>query len=88
MFALCAESLSERSAAAGIGQVCALGNVAGFACPTLIGWIRDTTGSFKMGLLPMIVLAILGAIVTLLLKRRPPVADHSVDPQSTLQRVP
>lgn len=72
MFALCAESLSERSAAAGIGQVCAIGNVAGFICPTLIGWIRDLTGNFRMGLLPMVVLALLGMFVTLTLKRNRP----------------
>ncbi|HEY1609475.1 MAG TPA: MFS transporter [Paraburkholderia sp.] len=72
MFALCAESLSERSAAAGIGQVCALGNVAGFICPTLVGWIRDLTGNFRMGLLPMVVLAVLGLFVTLALKRNRP----------------
>jgi MFS transporter, ACS family, tartrate transporter len=69
MFALCSESLSERSAAAGIGQVCAIGNVAGFICPTLIGWIRDMTGNFRMGLVPMVVLALLGMVVTLALKR-------------------
>jgi ACS family tartrate transporter-like MFS transporter len=71
MFALCSESLSERSAAAGIGQVCAIGNIAGFLCPTLIGWIRDFTGNFKMALLPMIVLALIGTVVTFMLKRQP-----------------
>lgn len=74
MFAMCSESLSEQSAAAGIGQVCAIGNIAGFVCPTLIGWIRDLTGNFRMGLLPMVILAIIGAIVTLTLKRNTHVA--------------
>jgi MFS transporter, ACS family, tartrate transporter len=87
MFALCAESLSERSAAAGIGQVCAIGNIAGFACPTLIGWIRDLTGSFKMGLLPMVALAVLGAIVTLLLKRQRASSPEPDPSASRLQRV-
>ena len=69
MFALCAESLSARSSAAGIGQVCAIGNIAGALCPTLVGWIRDLTGNFRMGLLPMVVLALVGTVVTLLLRR-------------------
>jgi ACS family tartrate transporter-like MFS transporter len=91
MFALCAESMSENAAAAGIGQVCAIGNVAGFICPTLIGWIRDLTGNFRMGLLPMVVLALLGMAVTLALKRRhrvPPLPPGpSGSPGSGLQQV-
>jgi ACS family tartrate transporter-like MFS transporter len=69
LFALCAESLSTRSAAAGIGAVCAIGNIAGFVCPILMGWIRDATGSFRMALLPMAVLALIGTVITLALKR-------------------
>ncbi|WP_233834757.1 MFS transporter [Paraburkholderia sp. ZP32-5] len=72
MFALCAESLSARTSAAGIGQVCAIGNIAGVLCPTLVGWIRDLTGNFRMGLLPMVVLALIGTLVTLTLRRERP----------------
>jgi MFS transporter, ACS family, tartrate transporter len=82
MFAMCSESLSERSAAAGIGQVCAIGNVAGFICPTLVGWIRDMTGNFRMGLLPMVVLALIGIVVTLALKHK-----HTTPPGSPLQQL-
>jgi ACS family tartrate transporter-like MFS transporter len=85
MFALCAESLSERAAAVGIGQVCAIGNIAGFLCPTLIGWIRDLTGNFRMGLLPMVALALIGTLVTLTLKRTPAGDGTSGSPDALQQ---
>lgn len=69
LFALSAESLSKKLAPAGIGQVCAIGNIAGFLCPTLMGWLRDRTHSFKAGLLPMVILALLGVVITLSLRR-------------------
>jgi ACS family tartrate transporter-like MFS transporter len=69
MFALTAESLSDRAAAVGIAQVCAIGNIAGLVCPLLIGWIKDLSGSFMVGLLPMVALAVIGGIMTLLLNR-------------------
>ncbi len=71
MFALTAESLSDRASAVGIAQVCAIGNIAGLVCPLLIGWIKDLSGSFMVGLLPMVALAVIGGIMTLLLNRKP-----------------
>ncbi len=70
LFALCTESLSAQSSAVGIAQVCALGNVAGLVCPLLIGWMRDLTGSFALGLLPMVVLALVSAAVVPLVRLR------------------
>ena len=72
MFALTAESLSASASPVGIAQVCALGNVAGLVCPFLVGWIRDLSGSFTTGLLPMVLLALLAAAVTLALGRARP----------------
>lgn len=70
LFALTAESLSDRSAAVGIAQVCAIGNIAGGVSPLLIGWIKDLSGSYMIGLSPMIFLALVAAVTTLLLNRR------------------
>jgi hypothetical protein len=73
MFALTAESLSSSASPVGIAQVCALGNIAGLVCPLLVGAIKDWTGNFNMGLLPMVVLALLAAWITLALGRARPV---------------
>jgi MFS transporter, ACS family, tartrate transporter len=70
VFALTAESLSDRASAVGIAQVCVIGNIAGLVCPFLVGWIKHVTGSFHMALLPMVVLALLGAVITFSLGRR------------------
>ena len=43
--------LHGAAAAGAIALINALGNVGGFAGPFMIGWIKDTTGSFTWGLL-------------------------------------
>src|ERR1700733_2371268 len=43
--------LSGAAAAGAIALINSLGNMGGFAGPFLIGWIRDSTGSFTWGLL-------------------------------------
>ena len=73
MFALTAESLSSAASPVGIAQVCAIGNVAGLVCPFLVGWIKDMSGNFSLGLLPMVVLALLAAGITLALGQARPV---------------
>jgi len=77
LFALTAESLADRSSAVGIAQVCAIGNIAGLVCPLLIGWIKDETGSFTLGLSPMIALALIGTATTLFISRQ----RHAVGPE-------
>ena len=42
--------LSGSAAAAGIATINSIGNLGGFVGPTLIGWIKDLTGSFLWGL--------------------------------------
>ncbi len=73
IFALTAESLSAAASPVGIAQVCAVGNIASLVCPFLVGWIKDLSGSFRMGLLPMVLLALVAATVTLTLGRPRPV---------------
>ena len=64
-WALSTEWLAAGAAAAGIAQVNALGNLAGFVGPFLLGWIKEETGSYALGMLPMIALAVLGGIAVL-----------------------
>ena len=53
--------LSGTAAAAGIALINALGNLSGFAGPFAMGWIKDQTGSFALGLL-LIAACALGAM--------------------------
>src|SRR3954452_4244985 len=59
--------LSGSAAAAGIATINAIGNLGGFVGPTVIGWIKDTTGSFLGGLYVVAGLLCLSAVLTLLL---------------------
>jgi MFS transporter, ACS family, tartrate transporter len=68
-WALSTETLVAGAAAAGIAQINAIGNLAGFVGPFLLGWIKEMTGSYALGLLPMIALAVAGGIVTLTMGR-------------------
>jgi ACS family tartrate transporter-like MFS transporter len=45
------EFLSGRKAAAGIAAINSIGNLGGFFGPTIIGWAREATGSFTVGLM-------------------------------------
>ncbi len=42
--------LKGKSAAVGIAVVTMMGILGGFAGPAWIGWMRDVTGSFRIGL--------------------------------------
>lgn len=68
-FALTAESLSKAASPVGIAQVCAIGNIAGLVCPFLVGLLKDMTGEFAMGLVPMVVLAAIATVTTLAIGR-------------------
>jgi ACS family tartrate transporter-like MFS transporter len=66
--------LSGSAAAAGIATINSIGNLGGFVGPTLIGWIKDSTGSFLGGLYFVSGLLVLSAVLTLLLSRAKQVA--------------
>src|SRR5204862_2928914 len=59
--------LSGSAAAAGIATINSIGNLGGFVGPTVIGWVKDTTGSFLGGLYFVAGLLCLSAVLTLLL---------------------
>jgi MFS transporter, ACS family, tartrate transporter len=68
-WALSTEWLSASAAAAGIAQINAIGNIGGFVGTYLLGVIKDATGSYPMGLLPLAVLSAAGCIAVLVLGR-------------------
>ncbi|MBV9825742.1 MAG: MFS transporter [Alphaproteobacteria bacterium] len=71
-WALSSEMLGPAAAAAGLAQINALGNLAGFVTNYLLGWIKDETGSFALSLMPIVVLSAAGMIAVLLIGRGRP----------------
>jgi len=61
--------LSGAAAAGGIALINALGNVAGFAGPYLVGLVKDATGGYAGALLTFGVLMLAGAALALALRR-------------------
>jgi len=68
-WAVSTEWLSASTAAAGLAQINALSNLAGFGTTYLMGFIKDLTGRFSLALLPLVVLAGAAALAILLLGR-------------------
>ena len=60
--------MTGTSAAAGIAAINSIGNLSGFAGPYLMGYLKDQTGSFTVGLLILGGCALVGAIVAMTLK--------------------
>ncbi len=55
--------LTGTAAAAGIALVNAIGNLGGYLGPFAVGWIKDATKSFEMGLYFLAGFSLLGAVV-------------------------
>ncbi len=62
--------LTGAAAATGIALINSVGNLGGFVGPVVIGWIRESTGSYAYGLYFLGSLSVLASIVSLLLVRR------------------
>jgi len=56
--------LTGTAAASGIAWINSIGNLGGFFGPTMVGWVKDYTGSFAGGLYVLAGLAVLSAAVT------------------------
>jgi MFS transporter, ACS family, tartrate transporter len=66
--------LSGTAAAAGIALIAAIGNLGGFAGPAFTGIAEDQTGDFKMPLLVLAGLLVVGTLLARLLREERPVA--------------
>jgi cyanate permease len=69
-WALASEWMPGAAAAAGLAQVNAVGNLAGFAGSALLGAIKEATGSFALALLPIALISLVGCIVLWQLARK------------------
>ena len=68
-WAVSTEWLSASTAAAGLAQINAISNLAGFGTIYLMGFIKDVTGRFSLALLPLVALAAAAALTMLLIGR-------------------
>jgi MFS family permease len=64
--------LSGTAAAAGIAMIAAIGNLGGFVGPAFTGIAEDQTGSFKLPLVVLAGLLVLGSLLVLLLREERP----------------
>jgi MFS transporter, ACS family, tartrate transporter len=69
---LSSEWLAGSAAAAGLAQINALGNFAGFVDSYLIGAIQEATGSYALALLPLVAIAAVGGVSVVLIGRGQP----------------
>jgi nitrate/nitrite transporter NarK len=69
VWALSSEWLSAGTAAAGLAQMNAISNLAGFGTTYVLGFIKDRTGSYPLAVLPLAALSLAGAVAILLISR-------------------
>lgn len=69
-WAIPSQYLQGEAAAGGIALINSIGLLGGFLSPSIIGWIKETTGSLSGGLYAISALLVAGAL--LLLVNRPP----------------
>ena len=57
--------LTGTAAAAGIAWINSIGNVGGALGPAIVGWLKDTTGSYAGGLYGLAVFTGIAAVIAL-----------------------
>jgi MFS transporter, ACS family, tartrate transporter len=75
VWALSAEWLSAGTAAAGLAQMNAISNLAGFGTTYIVGSIKQATGSYPLAILPLACLSGAGALAVLFISRGPSVGS-------------
>lgn len=75
--------LGREAAAAGIAVISSMGILGGFLSPTIIGWMKSTTGSIQTGLLAITLLTILGGLTTLFALPKSALRVGAADTDST-----
>jgi ACS family tartrate transporter-like MFS transporter len=69
VWALSTDWLSTSTAAAGLAQINAISNLAGFGTTYLLGYIKQATGSYPLAMLPLAGLSATGAVAILWIAR-------------------
>jgi ACS family tartrate transporter-like MFS transporter len=74
VWAVSIEWLSASTAAAGLAQINAVSNLAGFGTTYVMGFIKDLTGSFSLALVPLVALSAVAAVLIVMMGRTGTVA--------------
>ena len=69
-WALSSTWMSPKTAAAGLAGINAIANLVGGGAISLVGLIKDSTGSFSVALLPLVLLTLIGGISVLVMTRQ------------------
>jgi ACS family tartrate transporter-like MFS transporter len=72
VWALSTDWLSAGTAAAGLAQINAISNLAGFGTTFVVGYIKQISGNYSLALLPLAALSGIAAISVLILSRERP----------------
>jgi MFS family permease len=83
VWAVSTEWLSAGTAAAGLAQINAISNLAGFGTIYMMGVIRDATGSFSLALAPLVALSATAAMAILWIGRTTRSAELPGDTAAT-----
>jgi len=76
-WALPPQFLTGGALAAGIALINTMGAAGGFVGPSVVGWVKGATGSFRGGMLFLAALLVASAIATLWLRRSPVLAGRA-----------
>ena len=60
--------LTGRAAAGGIAAINTVGQLGGFYSPSIIGWVKQTTGRFDLGMMTVAGITLFGALIVMLLR--------------------
>jgi nitrate/nitrite transporter NarK len=66
-YSIPATFLGKEAAAGGLAFINSVGSLGGLVGPYMVGWLKDTTGSFKAGLIGMGAMLVLATILTVVL---------------------
>ncbi len=67
--------LTGRAAAGGLALITSLGNLSGIVTPPVVGWMRDSTGSFQTPMAFLACLALLGSGLAFLCRPQSVIAE-------------
>jgi MFS transporter, ACS family, tartrate transporter len=86
VWALSADWLSAGTAAAGLAQMNAISNLAGFGTTYVVGYVKQATGSYPLAILPLAALSAAGALAVLLISRGQSMSGHAEMKLATLRK--
>ena len=83
-WALPSTFLTGSAAAGGIALINSIGNLGGFVGPTMVGWVREKSGSFEVGLYVLAAISLAASLATLIIVKPKAAPSHSADTHSML----